>query len=128
MKTMMASATILITGLLASSSADADCTSNPFKMGWDAASEACTDIANGWVPGPPMGERYAEPAESPERTCSAQDVIRCKNAMAQYLRSHHGSGCANLIKRNVSLSGPSGGTGNRARDTWRNYVTTTCNM
>jgi hypothetical protein len=132
MKTGIAKVAMSIASLSVSAAARADCTTNPFQMGWDAANQACEDIAQGWVPEPweaSAESRIGEPGATPERTCTSTDVIQCKNAMAQYLRSSAGAGCADLIRRNVTLKDPvTGSPSGTADQTWRNYVTTTCNL
>ena len=122
MKTILANATLLVSGLLVSTVAHADCTSNPFQMGYDAARQACDDIAQMYVP------VYQAPAgPTPETTCSLEDVVQCKNAMAQFLRVH--PACGNLIAQNVPLTDPStGASRGNAASIWRAYVTTTCNL
>ncbi len=127
MKNIIATAGILFGSLLVSATVRADCTSNPFRMGWDAANQACDDIASGYVPTYPeliQQESGEGKMPTPERSCSTSDVIRCKNAMAQYLRSGEGRACGRLIRRDEPLENSPGDT---AGQVWRNYVVTTCN-
>ncbi|MDC0742150.1 hypothetical protein [Polyangium mundeleinium] len=125
-------AALLIAGLFTSAAADAACTSNPFRMGWDAAKQACEDIAQGYTPMPWGYRRSASgdfiPIPEPERTCSWQDVVECKNAAAQYLRRFQNHGCARLIRRNERLTSSRGTPIGTAQGVWRTYVNTTCNM
>lgn len=127
MKNVIASTGMLFASLLVSATVSADCTHDPFRLGWDAARQACDDIASGYVPyrsyyDASKGSYLSLP--TPERSCSPSDVIQCKNAMAQYLRGEEGSLCGSLIERNEPIeSGP----GKTARQVWRSYVLVTCN-
>src|SRR5262249_32962514 len=121
MKNVIASTAVVIASVLVSVGVRADCTRNPFALGWDAARQACDDIASGFLPRAPRGREGA----SPERPCSSNDVIRCKNAMAQFLRDRQGRECARLIDRDVPVENA---PGNTAGQVWRNYVMTTCNQ
>ncbi|MRG97713.1 hypothetical protein [Polyangium spumosum] len=126
MKIQLTIAAALLSGLLTSGTASAYCTNNAFQMGWDAANQACTDIAQGYLPMPTdRGYRRHMGAE-PEQTCTWQQVVECKNAMAQYLRRFRT--CSNLIRRNIRVTNASGRTIGRAQDVWRTYVNTTCNL
>lgn len=116
----------MIFGILTTAAiAEAECTRNPFQMGWDAAKFACDDISSNYVPLPYSSRTIAGHA-TPERTCSVEDVVRCKNAMAQYLRRHHA--CSSLIRRDVRLYDAYGNSTGTAQDVWRTYVLTTCNQ
>lgn len=127
MKSIIANATILGAGLLVSVVASADCTRDPFRLGWDSADLACNDIARGWIPGPSArGERGEGP--TPETVCTTNDIVRCKQAMAQYLRDPRGSGCASLIRRNVRLRSPFSETETEtASQVWARWVDLSCN-
>ncbi|MDI1478327.1 hypothetical protein [Polyangium sp. y55x31] len=132
MKIQWPFAALLIAGLFTSAAADAACTRNPFQMGWDAANQACQDIAQGYTP-MPWGHRrgmHGEfiPLPEPERTCTWQDVVECKNAAAQYLRRFQNHGCARLIRRNAQLTSALGRPIGSAQQVWRTYVNTTCNL
>ncbi|MDI1448685.1 hypothetical protein [Polyangium sp. 6x1] len=132
MKITWTGAALLIAGLFTSAVADAACTTNPFKMGWDAANQACEDIAQGYTPMPWGYHRDSHgtliPLPEPERTCTWQQVVECKNAAAQYLRRFQNHGCARLIRRNARLTSAIGTPTGTAQQVWRTYVNTTCNL
>ncbi|MDI1429914.1 hypothetical protein [Polyangium sorediatum] len=132
MKSIWMGAALLIAGLFTSAAADAACTSNPFRMGWDAANQACEDIAQGYTPMPWGHRRLSSgeivPIPEPERTCSWQAVVECKNAGAQYLRRFQNHRCAQLIRRDVRLTSSRGTPIGTAQQVWRTYLNTTCNM
>jgi len=137
MKLIIASLGALFVGLFASTTLHADtCTNKAFNMGWDAAKQACDDIITGWIPlaierhvsGYAAGLAMHEPIPEPERTCTLAQVVECKNAMAQYLRSNEGQACGNLVRENAKLSARASGSSDQAYTVWRGYVTNTCNM
>lgn len=137
MKLVIASLGALFVGLFASTTLHAStCTHNSFRMGWDAAKQACDDIITGWIPMPvergvhgyAPGISMHAPIPEPEVTCSLTQVVKCKNAMAQYLRSDEGQACGSLIRENARLSARASGSADQAYSIWRGYVTTTCNM
>jgi hypothetical protein len=120
MKSHLAVVALLAGGLLVTTHSRADCTWDPAAMGRDAAVMACLDIVNGWVP-------RAFASSSLETSCSTNDVIDCKNAMALYLRREN-QACRDLINRNVPLVDSRGNFMGTAFSTWASYVTRTCNL
>ena len=114
-----------IAGMCVALVARADCTHNAFALGRDAAKQACDDIAGRHYPGPIYEAPIYEEGATPERTCTLEQEIDCKNAMAQYTREH--PKCGSLIRRNVPLYDlATGEPRGRAEQTWRTYMARTC--
>ncbi len=118
MKAIILGMALIASSALVSGQAQAACTHNAFRLGYDAAELACMEIVNGYAPAFHAPER--------ERTCSYDQVIVCKNAMAQYRREHHG--CDHLIDHNTTVYDADGHPIGNARDIWFRWMSTTCNM
>lgn len=103
----------------------ADCTTNAFRLGRDAAKQACDDIVGGYYPAPSYQAPVISGEATPERTCTLEDEVDCKNAMSQYTREH--PACGDLIARNIPLYDQySGEARGSAGETWRTYMRRSC--
>ncbi|MBU2712330.1 MULTISPECIES: hypothetical protein [Zooshikella] len=111
--------TSLVLSAIVSLPASAECTRDAWKMGWTGAQFTCNELVNGWAARQPTRPR----------SCSFQDVVDCKRAMASYLEeTHEGYVCKGLIDQKAPIYDDNGNFIGTADRLWIQTQKHICNM